>query len=576
MGGNNSKRSSLEDLLIHDGLYDKLKAAETYMARSAYERAQKKLNLFKALKVTTVLTIFGAAGYFGMTYKDTVKEYAGASRMMCSEYAGKAYNACAKYAGITYDVCAGVVSDLVHGDLFTFQKTSSNNQQGPVYTPVYGDPNLTYTGTNTDGSRYNFKPRAYFTDSGGMTYVEDQNGKKYSVPKGIGYGGGSFNSGDYGNSRDISNPGGYTGDSAAGPTDYGSGVGYTDTGETHSAPKIKTPTPIPLADSKTLKSLFPVGDGVVYFGDEDNGESRNAIYISKSDGKTKVKLAAVSSDADSESLRLSSDKRKILYLDEQKLYVIDANGKRCLVNKNIYISDKSGAEWFPDSSRIVYVNLQDGNPEIYSIYADGTKKKRLTFNPAADYDPSFKDGKIHFESERDGGSMKSADGECFDQYVMNQDGSDQKPDNDSRWKELRKCDCSGLSERKNSSSPATLEQKVENNEDTQQNDSEVKDNEVANVDSNGNVNYGGDNYSNNTDSNCSGPCQKECAMGYWIRYENGTEHREDNVLMDIHTNMPVTNECIPDEGCELIMCVKTGENSFMRTGETRYIRRTYH
>jgi Tol biopolymer transport system component len=65
---------------------------------------------------------------------------------------------------------------------------------------------------------------------------------------------------------------------------------------------------------------------------------------------------------------------------------------------------------------IVFVSTRDGNPEIYSVKADGTNLTRLTNNPANDDAPVWSpDGKrIAFATDRDG---------SWEIYVMNADGT---------------------------------------------------------------------------------------------------------------------------------------------------------
>ncbi len=69
-----------------------------------------------------------------------------------------------------------------------------------------------------------------------------------------------------------------------------------------------------------------------------------------------------------------------------------------------------------DNNTIVFVSTRDGNPEIYSINANGTNPKRLTTNSVTDEQPSRStDGSnIVFSSQRDGNP---------EIYKMNSDGS---------------------------------------------------------------------------------------------------------------------------------------------------------
>jgi TolB protein len=69
---------------------------------------------------------------------------------------------------------------------------------------------------------------------------------------------------------------------------------------------------------------------------------------------------------------------------------------------------------------IVFYSERDGNPEIYTVDADGSNLQRLTSNPASDMCPDWSpDGsQIAFISDRDGSRQI---------YVMNADGSDPHP-----------------------------------------------------------------------------------------------------------------------------------------------------
>jgi Tol biopolymer transport system component len=70
----------------------------------------------------------------------------------------------------------------------------------------------------------------------------------------------------------------------------------------------------------------------------------------------------------------------------------------------------------PPPGHIVFVSTRDGNPEIYSVNADGTNLTRLTNHPASDDAPVWSpDGaRIAFASDRDG---------SWEIYVMNADGT---------------------------------------------------------------------------------------------------------------------------------------------------------
>lgn len=78
---------------------------------------------------------------------------------------------------------------------------------------------------------------------------------------------------------------------------------------------------------------------------------------------------------------------------------------------------------FPGANgKIAFVSGRDGNPEIYTVNADGSAVTRLTNDPAGDFEPAWSaDGtKIAFASTR---GLPGCSGLCNDIYVMNADGT---------------------------------------------------------------------------------------------------------------------------------------------------------
>ena len=79
------------------------------------------------------------------------------------------------------------------------------------------------------------------------------------------------------------------------------------------------------------------------------------------------------------------------------------------------ITGTAGAAFPGANGKIAFTSVRDGNPEVYSMNADGSGQTRLTNSPLFDGDPAFSpDGtRIAFVSGRDGGGI----------HVMNADGS---------------------------------------------------------------------------------------------------------------------------------------------------------
>jgi TolB protein len=76
--------------------------------------------------------------------------------------------------------------------------------------------------------------------------------------------------------------------------------------------------------------------------------------------------------------------------------------------------------WSSDGQRIVFYSVRDGQREVYSMNADGSEQTRLTNNPADDAYPTWSPdgGRIAFSTNRDGEAQREI-------YVMNADGTGQ-------------------------------------------------------------------------------------------------------------------------------------------------------
>lgn len=129
---------------------------------------------------------------------------------------------------------------------------------------------------------------------------------------------------------------------------------------------------------------------------------------------------------------------KVVFVSEREgnpqIYTMNADGSnqlRLTNNKSYEIMPV----FSPDGSKIAFVSDRDGNPEIYVMNADGTNQTRLTNDASYDYSPSWSaDGsKIVFISNREA-VVPSEDNivvkMTYKIYTMNADGTEQKKIND--------------------------------------------------------------------------------------------------------------------------------------------------
>ena len=99
-----------------------------------------------------------------------------------------------------------------------------------------------------------------------------------------------------------------------------------------------------------------------------------------------------------------------------EVYTIMANGSGLQRLTETPDALEGGPRWSPDGARIAFHSNRDGNLDIYTMDDQGADVRRLTDHPASDFAPSWSpDGaRIAFVSERDGNP---------EIYVMNADGT---------------------------------------------------------------------------------------------------------------------------------------------------------
>jgi TolB protein len=89
-------------------------------------------------------------------------------------------------------------------------------------------------------------------------------------------------------------------------------------------------------------------------------------------------------------------------------------------------NQQAECDWSQDGTKIAYMSWQDGGePEIYTMNADGSGKVRLTNNTVRDEHPGWTaDGRIAFNSNRTSGAVNINNPDGNEEiFVMNADGS---------------------------------------------------------------------------------------------------------------------------------------------------------
>ena len=188
---------------------------------------------------------------------------------------------------------------------------------------------------------------------------------------------------------------------------------------------------LPLLSCKSdiLTQAGPNGNGpysLIAFTSEVNGNPQ--VFIMYTDG---TNIVQITNDSGRKAHPdWSPDGSRIVYAADynngtpqgySELYIInaDGSGKSLITNTR----DARHPRWSPDGTKIAFEQYLNGNGDIYVVNIDGSKKTRLTTNPATDNTPDWsRDGsQISFQSERDG--TQRFDGSL---YIMNQDGSNQR------------------------------------------------------------------------------------------------------------------------------------------------------
>jgi Tol biopolymer transport system component/predicted Ser/Thr protein kinase len=157
----------------------------------------------------------------------------------------------------------------------------------------------------------------------------------------------------------------------------------------------------------TRLAWLPNGKGLLVNAQESAGESSNQIFLVDYPSGSARRLT---NDLSSYSeLSVAPDGKSFVCVRNERrssiwTMPIDAPGEAAAITTEASSDDGThGVAWTPDG-RIVYSNEASGNPDIWIMAADGSRRVQLTSTPGADVTPHVtNDGKyIVFLSDRDG------------------------------------------------------------------------------------------------------------------------------------------------------------------------------
>ena len=120
----------------------------------------------------------------------------------------------------------------------------------------------------------------------------------------------------------------------------------------------------------------PDGDQIAFVSNRENEQGGGQyIYIMNADGSD---VRQLSSDNGSQTPDWSHDGQKIVYINNDDLYVINADGSGQSVNLTNSPEKDREPSWSPDGSQIVWSSGSEGYFDIFVMNADGSNVRQLT------------------------------------------------------------------------------------------------------------------------------------------------------------------------------------------------------
>ena len=175
--------------------------------------------------------------------------------------------------------------------------------------------------------------------------------------------------------------------------------------------------------SEELGDWSPDGEWLVFFN--RGAETDRGLWLRNPEG---VNVVQLTEDEDTQP-RWSPDGKYIAFVRQQgdaKAIFLARRAKDDSWEEGIDTTELSHGSyddyspvWHPDSKVIAFVSTRDGNPEIYTMQADGSDQRRLTRNEVDDISPVWSPSgkRLAFVTHLYGSA---------DILVMNTDGTEQR------------------------------------------------------------------------------------------------------------------------------------------------------
>lgn len=172
-----------------------------------------------------------------------------------------------------------------------------------------------------------------------------------------------------------------------------------------------------LVTLRPAEAAFPGEAGRIFFDSSRSGFAE--IYAMNPDGTKVGRLVGVNNRNPERNPAVSPDGSRIAYEYARGIWVMNANGTAPRMLTDGTPEDLDPA-WSPDGVRIVFSRRLGGDNEIFTMNADGTGLRRLTFTPEVqEREPAWSPGggRIAYRVSPAGGGAGI--------YAMNPDGTNQ-------------------------------------------------------------------------------------------------------------------------------------------------------